>query len=176
MNNFQKLKMRDRAELIGDEVEPDSIPVESSSAELAKLLEVTQRNIDILAQRGVLARLPNRKFDTADSIRRYVAFARKSTNSELEAEKIRLTQAQAAKVELQNAAANGQLVPAADVQAEWSSILRDVRAAILAIPSRIQPRLGHLTPHDIGEIDREIRAALTESAQNRPQTGAGEPN
>jgi pimeloyl-ACP methyl ester carboxylesterase len=35
-------------------------------------------------------------------------------------------------------------------------------AGILAMPSRCAARLPHLTPHDIGEIDAEVRAALVE--------------
>jgi phage terminase Nu1 subunit (DNA packaging protein) len=33
---------------------------------------------------------------------------------------------------------------------------------MLAVPSRASQRLPHLTPHDIGEIDREVHDTLTE--------------
>jgi phage terminase Nu1 subunit (DNA packaging protein) len=33
---------------------------------------------------------------------------------------------------------------------------------MLAVPSRAGARLPHLTPHDIAEIDAEVRAVLTE--------------
>jgi phage terminase Nu1 subunit (DNA packaging protein) len=82
------------------------------------------------------------------------------------AEKIRLANAQAVKVELQNAQARKELLPAKAVEAEWSAILRDVRAGMLAIPSRVQQRLPHLSAHDVSEIDREIRDALSELAEN----------
>jgi phage terminase Nu1 subunit (DNA packaging protein) len=55
-----------------------------------------------------------------------------------------------------------ELVEAAAVEAEWSGVLRTVRAGILAVPSRCAARLPHLTAHDISEIDQEIRAALTD--------------
>jgi terminase small subunit / prophage DNA-packing protein len=55
-----------------------------------------------------------------------------------------------------------ELVPATEVEAEWSGVLRTVRAGILAVPSRVQQRLPHLTPHDVAEIDAEVRAALAE--------------
>ena len=41
-------------------------------------------------------------------------------------------------------------------------MLRMVLAGMLAVPSRCAARLPHLTPHDLAEIDAEIRAALTE--------------
>jgi phage terminase Nu1 subunit (DNA packaging protein) len=33
---------------------------------------------------------------------------------------------------------------------------------MLAVPSRAAQRLPHMTAHDVGEIDREIRDALSE--------------
>jgi len=57
---------------------------------------------------------------------------------------------------------SGELVDAAEVEAEWSGVLRKVRAALLAVSSRVAQRLPHLTKHDISEIDAEIRAALSE--------------
>jgi phage terminase Nu1 subunit (DNA packaging protein) len=33
---------------------------------------------------------------------------------------------------------------------------------LLAVPSRVQQRLPHLTAHDVAEIDREVRAMLTQ--------------
>jgi phage terminase Nu1 subunit (DNA packaging protein) len=63
---------------------------------------------------------------------------------------------------LKNARARGELIAAADVEADWSGMLRTVRAGMLAVPSRVQQRLPHLTAHDVTEIDREVRAGLVE--------------
>ena len=54
------------------------------------------------------------------------------------------------------------MLDAAEVEAEWSSVLRTVRAGMLAVPSRCAARLPHLTPHDVAEIDAEVRAVLTD--------------
>ena len=43
-------------------------------------------------------------------------------------------------------------------------VLRTVRAGLLAIPSSVGARLPHLTAADVNEIDREVRAVLTEMA------------
>jgi phage terminase Nu1 subunit (DNA packaging protein) len=48
------------------------------------------------------------------------------------------------------------------VEAQWSDIVRMLRSGMLALPTRVQQRLGHLTAHDLAEIDREIRDTLTE--------------
>jgi len=37
---------------------------------------------------------------------------------------------------------------------------------MLAIPARVQQRLGHLTAHDVQMIDREVRDALEEASRD----------
>jgi phage terminase Nu1 subunit (DNA packaging protein) len=38
----------------------------------------------------------------------------------------------------------------------------EIRASMLALPSRDRMRLPHLTAFDISELDREVRDVLTE--------------
>jgi terminase small subunit / prophage DNA-packing protein len=78
------------------------------------------------------------------------------------AERARLAREQANLAEIKAAKMRGVLVEAAAVEAEWASVLRTVRAGMLAVPSRVAARLPHLTAHDIGEIDQEVRAVLTD--------------
>jgi phage terminase Nu1 subunit (DNA packaging protein) len=115
----------------------------------------------------LLKRVSAGRFNRRDSVRAYCERLRQSarrgsTDPDLAAEKKRLVREQADKIAVQNAAARGELIPAAQVEAEWAAILRDVRAGMLALPSRLQQRLGHLSVHDVAAIDREIRDALTE--------------
>jgi hypothetical protein len=51
------------------------------------------------------------------------------------------------------ASAAATLVTLSEVEAKWSGVLRAVRTGILAVSSREQQRLPHLTAHDVGEID-----------------------
>lgn len=74
----------------------------------------------------------------------------------------RLAAAQADLAEIKAAKMRGELVEASAVQAEWSGILRTVRAGMLAVPSRVAARLPHLSKYDVAEIDAEVRTALTE--------------
>jgi terminase small subunit / prophage DNA-packing protein len=69
----------------------------------------------------------------------------------------------AAKGWIKAAKLRGSLVDAAEVEAEWSGVLRTVRAGMLAVPSRVSQRLPHLSAHDVAQID-EVRAALAELA------------
>ena len=80
-------------------------------------------------------------------------------------QRARLAAAQAELAELKAAKLRGTLLDAGEVEAEWSSILRVLRAAMLAVPSRVGQRLPHMTSHDLSEIDAEIRIALSDLAQ-----------
>jgi phage terminase Nu1 subunit (DNA packaging protein) len=70
--------------------------------------------------------------------------------------------AQADLAEIKAAKLRGELIEAAVVEAEWSGVLRTVRAAMLAVPSRVAQRLPHPSKHDVAEIDNEVRAVLIE--------------
>ena len=84
----------------------------------------------------------------------------------LAAEREREARARADKLEMQNAAVRGGLIPAGEVEAMWDKVCRLIRARFLAMPARLQQHLAHLTPHDLAIIDREVRDALTELADD----------
>lgn len=139
-----------------------------SEAELADLIGLTTRRIRALVTEGIIVKVGRgaAAFDRRDAVRAYCASMRDKASrgvavmDELKAEKIRQAREAADKLALQNAAARRELVPATEVQATWSAILRDVRASLLAVPSRCGAKLPHLTPHDVSEIDAELKAAL----------------
>jgi len=60
---------------------------------------------------------------------------------------------------LKNAKMRGELVPVADVAAEWSGMIADARQRLLAVPSRVGAKLA-LPRASVALIDAEIRAAL----------------
>jgi len=49
-----------------------------------------------------------------------------------------------------------------EIEKEWAGILRDVRATLLALPSRAARRLEHLTLEDVKPFGSEAPAALEE--------------
>lgn len=108
------------------------------------------------------------------SIRAYVEHLREiaagrthiNVGSGLAQERERETRERADALAMKNAAARRELLPAKEVETMWSDILRLVRARFLALPSRLQQRLGHLTKHDLTILDREIRDALSELADD----------
>ncbi|MGY6662211.1 MAG: hypothetical protein ACXIVO_07800 [Glycocaulis sp.] len=154
-------------DLIGEPpAAPDAID-SISEAELADLFGITARQLRNLAYDGVIRKAGRGRFEFRASVRGYTeslrakcARGRSKDDPEHKAERVRLARAQAEKVELQNAKARSELVSADEVTHAWAAILRDVRAGMLAVPSRIGTRLPALTGHDISEIEAEIRAAL----------------
>lgn len=145
-----------------------------AEADLARLWGVTARRVRELATDGVIERAAPGRFYLEDSTRRYCEMLRKSAGGgraaadpDLKAERLREIRERADKLAAQNARLRGELVPARDVEREWASVLRAVRAAMLATPSRVQTRLPHLTAHDVSEIDHEIRAALQEASDDQ---------
>lgn len=149
-------------------LDPDCIVTE---AELADLLGITAQRLRTLHRDGVVRRAAPARYRLREALRAYtgglrdkVAAAGRPVTSgdDLKAEKIRQTREAADKLALANAAARGEMVAVADVAREWADVLRTVRAALLALPSRVGSRLGHLTAHDLSEMDLEIRATLAE--------------
>ena len=145
------------------------IPAETDEAALASLLGITSNRVRILARDGVIIRSGRGKFDTAQSLNRYIARLRESAaragrpstgGDELKAERTRLAKEQADATALKNAQLRGELAPVADTLREWQEVLRDVRAAMLAVPSRFAASQPHLTPHDVEALALEIKRAL----------------
>lgn len=142
-----------------------------TAAELGEWLGITPNRAHALGRDGILPRGDDKTFPLRASIRAYCDHCRslakgKQVDNDLAAEKLRLAKANAEKVETANAKLRGELIPAVEVEREWATVLRAVRAAMLAVPSRVAQTAGHLTPHDINAIDREVRDALEETAHD----------
>ncbi|WHZ36630.1 DNA packaging protein [Sagittula sp. MA-2] len=142
-----------------------------SAAELGEWLGIAPNRIHALGRDGILPRVEGTRYPLRAAVVAYCDHARalargKQVDAELAAEKLRLAKANAEKVETANAKLRGELIPAAEVEREWAAVLRGVRAAMLAVPSRVAQTAGHLTPHDINAIDREVRDALEEAAHD----------
>ncbi len=138
-------------------------------SELADLLGITANRIRTLARDGVIKRSGPARYELRSTIRDYTAHLREhasragrpsESNTDLKAERLRLTRAQAEAQETKNRQLSGELVGADAVSREWQSILRDVRAAVLAVPSRFGAAMPHLSASDIAALDAEIRAVL----------------
>lgn len=159
------------AEMIG---EPKTI----KKSAFAKLINVSPGRVSQMLKEG-MPEDPDGRIDIARAklwISEHISPVRSAAQSsqgdlpfaaELSAaqERARLVREQADQVSLRNQKERGELIPAAEVERAWSGVLRQVRAGILAVPSRLRHALPHLTTDDIAEIDFELRRVLEELAR-----------
>ena len=137
-------------------------------SELADLLGLTANRIRTLTRDGVIRRIGPARYDRRQAVRDYCDHLRDLANRKgltsaeadaLKAEKLRVQRETADKLALANAASRRELVPVADVRREWVTAATDLRNALLAVPGRLQARLG-LTAAQAEAADAEIRLAL----------------
>jgi phage terminase Nu1 subunit (DNA packaging protein) len=154
-------------------LEPD--PPEDSetltAAELGDWLGLTPNRVHALGRDGVLPRTPDKTYPLRESVAAYCDHCRglakgKATDKELAEEKIRLAREQADKIALQNAAARGELLDSRTVAQEWAGVITDLRAAVLAVPSRVASSLG-FDREQTAALDSEIRDAMEAIADDR---------
>jgi phage terminase Nu1 subunit (DNA packaging protein) len=152
---------------------------EVSGAELARLWGISDRLIREMVKAGIVVRVGRGQYAREASTRRYCEHLRKAAAQrgdptsleDLRAAKLRLATEQADKLAIANATRRNELLEASAVEAEWSGILRSVSAGMLTVPARVGARLPNLTRHDIGTIDEEIRARLTELGEGKDGEG-----
>jgi len=144
--------------------------IEVSAKDLAKVIGVKDRTVREFADRGLVIRTSRGRYRLIESVRTYCDHIRTTASGRggedeaktLTSERTRLAREQADQTALKNAALRRELVPAAEVEREWSEVLRRVRSGCVAIPSRIRQSMAHLTAHDVQVIDAEVRTVLTE--------------
>lgn len=136
---------------------------------LCELLSISPALLSDLKKRGIAVHRGQNAYDLRATVRAYVEHLRSVASgrggeeqvTSLTAERARLAKEQADGMALKNALRRGELVEASEVERAWSDTLRQVRARILAVPSRLRQSLS-LTPPDAERIDRELRDALSE--------------
>jgi terminase small subunit / prophage DNA-packing protein len=146
---------------------PD-LPKSVSTERLAKLLGISDRQVRELAKDGTLIRVSRGNYALESSIAAYCRRLRdaaagrggESVQTSLATERARLAREKADAEGMKNARSRGELVEAAQVEREWSDILRGVKAKLLSLPGRVQQRLPHIGRIEISEIDAEVRQTL----------------
>jgi terminase small subunit / prophage DNA-packing protein len=139
-----------------------------SANDLGVYLGISGRAVREHAANGVLTKSKKGRYRIPDAIIQYCSHFRDlaagkggaGVAAATATERTRLLRAQAAAQEARNAQVIGSMLDAVEVEKGWSDIVRQSRAAVLAVPARCQQRLPHLTIHDINEFDLELREAL----------------
>ena len=136
-----------------------------SSGGLAELIGISPGNLSEKTRMGLLKPVARGRFLAVESVSAYCEHLRAGAGGrgKKSPERERLLAAQAETAELKLAKLRGELVSVDEVEREWSDVLRQVRAELLALPSRIGGRVG-LSPVDVATVDREVRDALDQLA------------
>lgn len=144
----------------------ESVP----TAVIAAAFDVSTRRIAQLADDGVVVRAGRGRFDliasTANYCRRLreVASGRGENAPDLTAERTRLAKEQADRIAIENEAKRGKTLDAEEAELRWADEIVKLRARLLAIPGQVALALPHLTKHELSEIDRVLRDAMTSIA------------
>ncbi len=151
-----------------------------SSTVLANLFGLTSRRIRQLENEGVIKKIARGKYSLQDNIKSYITFIK--TSSDLKENKTEegkidydeehalLERRKREKIELELAAMRGTMHFSEDVQRVMNDMLSNFKAKILALPSRVAPRLmGIDTIADIQEtLQSEVLEVLGELSKYNP--------
>ena len=139
-------------------------------ADLCDLLGISPAMLSELKKRGIAIHYGKDAYDLAETVRAYVTHLRGTASgrggeehvTSLTAERSRLAKEQADAMAIKNAKLRGELVEAEQVERAWSDTLRQVRARLMAIPSRLRADLPQIDQTAVTAFDRALRDTLTE--------------
>lgn len=151
-----------------------------STHQLAKILGLTDRRIQQLAQDELIPRIERDKYYAPDAVQAYMkqkieqAEERKQNSDPEEQyliEHARLEKAKREKAEIQISLMKGTVHTAEDVEREMAKMLIAFRAKILALPSKLAPRTAIMTDANKIEelIHKEVFLALQELKDYDPE-------
>jgi terminase small subunit / prophage DNA-packing protein len=142
-----------------------------SASELSSLLGVSKKTVAAWATAGVVKRTKHGEYDLRESIRGFARHMRDRGGDTTALAAVSASRAELLKIQTERArfaleTERGEWVTLADVEANWCSAFRTIRAAVMAIPNRVAARVSGLSREAVYEMDEEVRIALTELARN----------
>lgn len=138
--------------------------------DLCGLLALSSGALTQLKKQGLAVHLSHDSYDLEKTVQNYVVHLRSVASGSgtpeqgatLANERARLAKEQADAQALKNQKLRGDLVEAAEVERTWTDVLRQLRARLLAVPSRIRADRPDIDPSIANAFDRALRDALTE--------------
>lgn len=138
--------------------------------DLCALFDLSPAALTDLKKRGIAVHLAHDSYDLTATTRAYVQHLRGMAAgwgtgdqaANLTSERARLAKEQADAQAIKNAKLRGELVEASEVERTWADALRQLRARIMAVPSRLRSELPDIDPQVIDAMDRALRTTLTE--------------
>lgn len=138
--------------------------------DLCDLYELSPAGLADLKKRGIAVHCGHDSYDLTATTQAYVVHLRGEASGRgtgkqavsLTNERTRLAKEQADAAAIKNAKMRGDLVDASEVERTWADTLRQVRARIMAVPSRLRSELVGIDGVTIDAMDKALRVALGE--------------
>lgn len=147
---------------------------------IAKLLMLTERRVQQLSAEGVIPKAERGRYALAPAVQGYVKYLKDRAGSsdaetdDIGTSKARLIKARARMAELEADQLEGKLLDRAEVEQGWKTIVLNMRAKLMAIPTRAAPQL--VTMPTIAQaaalLERLVSEALNELAEQSIEGGA----
>lgn len=139
----------------------------------ARLFNVTERRVQQLAKEGIIPRAGRGKYPLIGTIQGYVKFLQdraaahsfEAAPGDIQAERIRLTRAQADAQELKNAITQKKLVPVEFAAYAVGGSAAQIASIFDTIPMTMKRRHPELEARHIDSITREVSKARNHAAR-----------
>jgi phage terminase Nu1 subunit (DNA packaging protein) len=136
-----------------------------TTAELSRVLNISDRQIRNLAEKGIFTKLSRGKFNLTESVQAYISFKVNEfagRMGSIKEERTRLIKLQADKVQFELNIARGDYLPFELFVPTWQELIGSSRSRLLSIPSTLKNKMPHLDNDVINSIDHSIREVLSE--------------
>lgn len=140
------------------------IEIRGNTGELAKLLNITQRRVNQLAEEKIITRQPEGDFVLPEAIAEFYSFKFQSDEAiDFMAEKALHEKAKRELAELELQKRRNEVHDAADVELVMTDMLTNLRSQLLGLPAKMAPQLANRDKDFIDQaLTDEIHARLTE--------------
>lgn len=146
------------------------------TAELARLLGITQRRVQQLTEMKVITRQPEGDFLLPEAIAEFYGFKYKTDESvDYMAEKALHEKAKRELAEMEVRKRQWELFEAADIKEVMTNMLVNFRTQFLGLPDKMSPQLANRSAGEINALlNQEITAELVEVKDYAPDLFAEE--
>lgn len=154
------------------------IEIRGNTGELAKLLNITQRRVNQLAEEKIITRQPEGDFVLPEAIAEFYSFKFQSDEAiDFMAEKALHEKAKRELAELELQKRRNEVHDAADVELVMTDMLTNLRSQLLGLPAKMAVQLANRDKDYIDQtLTDEIHARLTEISDYSPEIFTGGSN
>lgn len=154
------------------------IEIRGNTGELAKLLNITQRRVNQLAEEKIITRQPEGDFVLPEAIAEFYSFKFQSDEAiDFMAEKALHEKAKRELAELELQKRRNEVHDAADVELVMTDMLTNLRSQLLGLPAKMAVQLANRDKDYIDQtLTDEIHARLTEISDYSPEMFTGGSN